>query len=94
MSQEKCRRSFQVQRSDNRCLQIACKRSDCSFKVVVRNIKKDGFHIHSGNPVHSCEVIEHQMEKHITPATNCNFLATYLRDHIRDAEYSNSKLCQ
>jgi hypothetical protein len=34
------------------------------------------------------------MEKHMAPATNCNFLAMYLRDHIRNGQYSNMKLCQ
>jgi hypothetical protein len=78
MSQVKSRCSFRVERSDSRCLQIACLNKDCSFKVIVRNSKRDGYHIHGGNPVHSCEVIEHHMEKHMAPTTNCNFLATYL----------------
>ena len=91
LSQCKIQQSFQVVYSQDNLYRIKCAHPPCHFHLKVSN-SKTGEHLSSGVWYHTCSINDHVISKYKSPASDCNFLATYLLQHIKNGVTSQIQL--
>ena len=83
LSQCEILRSFQVVYSQDNLYHIKCAHPPCHFYLKVSS-SKTGEHLSSGVWWHTCSINHHVISKYKSPALDCNFLARYLLQHIKN----------
>jgi len=91
LSQCKTKWSFQVVYSWDNLYKIKCPHPPCHFHLKVSK-SKTGEHLSSGVWWQTCSINDHVISKYKSPALDCNFLARYLLQHIKNGVASWIKL--
>jgi MULE transposase domain/SWIM zinc finger len=81
LSQCKAHRSFKVPKSDKNLYKITCAHPTCEFFLCVRHTMKLGEHLYAGNGLHSCEIVDHTINKYQSPASCVDFLSRYIKEN-------------
>jgi hypothetical protein len=93
LSQCLAKRSFKVVKNDTDHYFIRCSHQVCNFFLRARERKNIGF-IVTNLGSHTCSVNDHIVGKYKSPASHCDFLATYLREHMTSNTTGNKKLIE
>jgi MULE transposase domain/SWIM zinc finger len=94
LSQCIAKRSFKVTKNDTNQYIIHCRHESCNFFVCARESKKFGVTITDGVGTHNCSVNDHIVGRYKSPASHCDFLALYLREHMCSNTTGNKKLIE